>query len=95
MTRPLGAPQGQRFSCAQVSSSYLVVAFSLPEDFLYLKGDLKGGFKATLSDLLPPMVLAHGKQGFSVPDFGWRNSLIDKYGSVQEGLAEKYLNAMR
>lgn len=80
---------------ALLSQALVEFAFSLPENFTYLGGQLKGGFKAAIADLLPETVLEHGKQGFSVPDFGWRNELIEKSGSVQEGLAENYLNAMR
>ena len=80
---------------ALLSTELVEFAFTLPERFLYRGGELKGGFKWAVADMLPSVVLDHAKQGFSVPDFGWRNAFVAQFGSVQEGLADKYLNAIQ
>lgn len=46
-------------------------AFSLPEDFLYKEGALKGGLKYAYRDILPPEILNRGKKGFSLPMGQW------------------------
>ena len=46
-------------------------AFSLPEDFLYRNGELKGGLKYAYKDILPPTILQRDKKGFSIPMVDW------------------------
>jgi asparagine synthase (glutamine-hydrolysing) len=75
-----------------LSRALVDFAFSLPEDFLYRDGGLKGGFKHALRAVLPLAVLEHRKQGFSVPDSGWRRALVSRYGSLQEGMLNRYLS---
>ena len=77
-----------------LSRSMVEFAFSLQENFLYRGGELKGGFKHTLRSVLPSAVLEHRKQGFSVPDSGWRGTLIRHHGSLQEGMLNHYLRYM-
>ena len=75
-----------------LSRALIEFAFSLPEAFLYPNGGLKEGLKTALRDLLPESVREHRKQGFSVPDSGWRRALVSQFGSMQEGIAATYLN---
>ena len=76
---------------ALLSTNMVETAFLLPERFVYSNNELKGGLRKTLRDHLPSSVLAATKQGFSVPDTGWRTELIEKSGSVQEALLTPYL----
>jgi asparagine synthase (glutamine-hydrolysing) len=55
-----------------LSKDLIEFAFSLPEKFLYRDGELKGGLKFAVAELLPPNIIQRKKQGFSVPDLGWR-----------------------
>jgi asparagine synthase (glutamine-hydrolysing) len=75
-----------------LSRKLVEFAFSLPADFLYRDGALKGGLKHVLRAILPSAVLEHQKQGFSVPDNGWRRTLVNSHGSLQEGMLSRYLN---
>lgn len=74
-----------------LSTDLVEFAFSLPESFLYREGRLKGGFRFALRKLLPATILERGKQGFSVPDSGWRRQLISTYGSLQEAILERFV----
>jgi asparagine synthase (glutamine-hydrolysing) len=74
-----------------LSRAMIEFAFSLPEDFLYLKGDLKGGLKMALTGVLPEAILNRGKQGFGVPDFGWKKQLAKRHGSFSEALVYEFL----
>ena len=76
---------------ALLSTEVVEFAFSLPDTFTYAKGELKGGFREALAPMMPSQVVGHAKQGFSVPDSGWRSDLIRRHGSVQEGIACAYL----
>lgn len=78
-----------------LSRKLIEFAFSLDETLLYRSGQLKGGLKQALSDLLPESVLSHAKQGFSVPDFGWKKTVFGAYGTLQESMAEPYLNGRK
>ncbi len=75
-----------------LSRSLVEFAFRLPENFLYQNNRLKGGFKSALEALLPSAILNHRKQGFSVPDSGWRSALLRQHRSLQEGIVGHYLN---
>ena len=74
-----------------LSKEIVEFAFSLPESFIYKQGMLKGGMKSAFSRLLPDDILYRRKQGFSVPDTGWRKNL-SKDGIIQEALIGVYLN---
>lgn len=77
-----------------LSRSLIEFAFSLPESFIYKDGELKGGLKWALRDILPASILQRGKQGFSIPDDGWKRELVQKYGSLQEAFLEPVLKNM-
>ena len=55
-----------------LSRKLIEYAFSLPEDFIYKDGQLKGGLKYAYKDELPPEILARGKKGFSIPLHAWK-----------------------
>ena len=74
-----------------LSKSLIEFAFSLDDDFLYNGGILKAGFKNALRDLLPESLLLRSKQGFSVPDFGWKSRLIGEHGTLQESMLGRYI----
>jgi asparagine synthase (glutamine-hydrolysing) len=74
-----------------LSKSLIEFAFSLDDDFLYNGGILKAGFKNALRDLLPESLLLRSKQGFSVPDFGWKSRLIGEHGTLQESMLARYI----
>ena len=76
-----------------LSTALIELAFSLPDTYVYLHDELKGGLRQTLRDRLPEAVLAHGKQGFSIPDAQWRRTLIAEHGSVQEAIVSHALEA--
>jgi asparagine synthase (glutamine-hydrolysing) len=75
-----------------LSTELAEFAFSLPESFTYAHGQLKGGFRDTMHPFLPPAVLSHAKQGFSVPNQGWKTSRIQQFGSLQESILSYYIN---
>ena len=77
---------------ALLSTSLVELAFSLPDAVVYFNGELKGGLRHVLRSRLPAEVLAHGKQGFSIPDADWRRELITRHGSVQEAMAAHTLD---
>ncbi len=74
-----------------LSRSMIEFAFSLPENFVYMNGDLKGGLKAAMRGVLPEAILARGKQGFGVPNFGWKKQLAARHGSFNEALLNAFL----
>jgi len=76
-----------------LSTPLIEFAFSLPESFIYKNGQLKGGLKYALIGILPDTIINRKKQGFSVPDFGWRKKATDKYGSMQEFLIKEFLES--
>lgn len=57
-----------------LSRKVMEFAFSLPEDFLYKNGDLKGGLKYAFRHDLPDSILNRDKKGFSIPLHAWRGS---------------------
>jgi asparagine synthase (glutamine-hydrolysing) len=69
-----------------LSTKLVEFAFSLPESFIYRNNQLKGGFKYALRKLLPANILQMPKQGFSVPDFGWKTKMKKTFGSSQESI---------
>ncbi|NOH10453.1 MAG: asparagine synthase (glutamine-hydrolyzing) [Chloroflexi bacterium] len=74
-----------------LSTKIVEFAFGLPEEFIYKNNLLKGGLKYSLEGLLPGSILYRKKQGFSVPDFGWKSNLRSQYGSIQEALLQQTL----
>jgi asparagine synthase (glutamine-hydrolysing) len=78
-----------------LSRSMIEFAFSLPESFVYMNGELKGGLKAALQGVLPKSILSRGKQGFGMPDFGWKKQLAVKHGSFGEALVDTFLEGRR
>jgi asparagine synthase (glutamine-hydrolysing) len=54
-----------------LSRDVVEFAFSLPEHFLYLGGQLKGGLKYAYRDLLPDSILNRPKKGFGIPTVAW------------------------
>ncbi|MCK5384960.1 MAG: asparagine synthase (glutamine-hydrolyzing) [Alphaproteobacteria bacterium] len=73
-----------------LSRALIEFPFSLPENFLYKGNELKGGMKYSFKDFLPDKILNRGKQGFSVPDRGWRKN-AEASGSLQELFLEQFL----
>jgi len=63
----------------------------LPESSIYKGGQLKGGLKYSLKGVLPEEIITRKKQGFSVPDFGWRKDISERYGSMQEFLIKRFV----
>ena len=55
-----------------LSRDLVEFAFTLPEDFLYLNGQLKGGLKYAYRDLLPQPILNRPKKGFGIPTHVWQ-----------------------
>ena len=55
------------------------MAFSLPEDFLYKNGELKGGLKYAFRNDLPSEILERDKKGFSIPMHIWRKDGYQKF----------------
>lgn len=55
-----------------LSRNVIEFAFSLPEHFLYLDGQLKGGLKYAYRDLLPDSILNRPKKGFGIPTLAWQ-----------------------
>ncbi|HEY8190490.1 MAG TPA: asparagine synthase C-terminal domain-containing protein, partial [Micavibrio sp.] len=74
-----------------LSRAMIEFAYSLPESFLYKEGQLKGGLKAACAELLPSSIIGRGKQGFSVPDSGWRKAMTKQSGSLQEAFLDHAL----
>jgi len=74
-----------------LSTKLIEYAFSLPESFIYKGGQLKGGLKYSLKGVLPEEIITRKKQGFSVPDFGWRKDISERYGSMQEFLIKRFV----
>jgi asparagine synthase (glutamine-hydrolysing) len=54
-----------------LSRKIIEYAFSLPEDFLYKNGELKGGLKYAFRNELPREILERDKKGFSIPLHAW------------------------
>lgn len=61
-------------------------AFSVPEDVLYLNGELKGLLKHAFTGNLPKEILERGKFGFSIPVSKWRDSLLNGMKFKQEAI---------
>ncbi|MCC6598981.1 MAG: asparagine synthase (glutamine-hydrolyzing) [Alphaproteobacteria bacterium] len=57
-----------------LSRKIIEFAFSLPEDFLYKNGALKGGLKYAFKDELPPEIITRPKKGFSIPLHIWKGA---------------------
>jgi asparagine synthase (glutamine-hydrolysing) len=74
-----------------LSKSVVEHAFNLPDKFLYKNKELKGGLKTSIKELLPKNLLTRKKQGFGVPDFGWKKAIKFKDSSIQEGILKKFL----
>lgn len=75
-----------------LSRNLVEFAFSLPDSFIYKNNQLKGGLKYSLSHLLPSNILNRSKQGFSVPDYGWRKKAVQNSCSLQEYLLTPFFN---
>ena len=73
-----------------LSTQLIEFAFTLPESFIYKDGQLKGGLKYALRGILPETIINRKKQGFSVPDFGWRKKITAESSSVQEFLIKEF-----
>ena len=68
------------------------LAFSLPDAFTYLGDELKGGLRTSLRPRLPTVVAEHAKQGFSIPNAGWREELERKHGSVSQAMLAPFVD---
>jgi asparagine synthase (glutamine-hydrolysing) len=55
-----------------LSRKIIEYAFSLPEDFLYKNGELKGGLKYAFKNELPSEIINRDKKGFSIPLHAWK-----------------------
>ena len=78
-----------------LSKEMIEFAFSLPESFIFLDNQLKGGLKESLRGLVPNAILDRGKQGFGVPDFGWKKNLASQHGSFGEAMVREFLGEVR
>jgi asparagine synthase (glutamine-hydrolysing) len=76
-----------------LSQQLIEFAFRLPQSFVYRGGRLKGGLKHAIRDLVPRSVLERDKQGFSVPDSGWRRRLVSEHGSIQEAIVSRFIES--
>lgn len=76
-----------------LSRKLVEFCYSLPERYVMLGGELKGGLKHALRGKLPSEILFRKKQGFSVPDFGWRRAAEQESGSLQEYLLRPFLRS--
>lgn len=74
-----------------LSKELVEYAFSLPDEFIYKGGQLKGGLKFAVKALLPSNIINRAKQGFSVPGHGWKRDIIRQHSSLQEGIIEHFL----
>jgi asparagine synthase (glutamine-hydrolysing) len=75
-----------------LSRELVELAFSLPEDFIYMGGQLKGGLKYAYRDILPPEILKRGKKGFGIPVRAW-DVLSDE--SFEVAVLRDYLRVRR
>lgn len=73
-----------------LSKKLVDFAFSLPETFHYRGKTLKGGLKLALRGVLPATILNRSKQGFSLPNSGWKHEVRDAGRSMQEKLLESF-----
>lgn len=79
-----------------LSKKLVEFAFSLPESFIYLNDELKGGLKYALRDVLPEIILNRPKQGFSLPNNGWKDNLTRlSESTIQEKLLVKFIHFMK
>ncbi|HET9957113.1 MAG TPA: asparagine synthase (glutamine-hydrolyzing) [Polyangiaceae bacterium] len=62
--------------------------FALPESIRLCGRELKGLFKAALSERLPRAVLRRGKTGFSVPMATWGKAYFGEQSSIQDRTLE-------
>lgn len=76
-----------------LSRKLIEYAFSLPENFVYRNGELKGGMKFAFRKTLPEQILERRKQGFSVPDTGWRKKFQKQGCFIQETFLQEYLGS--
>jgi asparagine synthase (glutamine-hydrolysing) len=77
-----------------LSRKLIEYAFSLPEDFLYKNGDLKGGLKYAFRHELPAEILNRDKKGFSIPLHVWTGK-DEKIRRFQESVFEYYQTHFR
>lgn len=73
-----------------LSREVVEYAFSLPEDFLYLDGQLKGGIKYAYRNLLPAQILNRPKKGFGIPTKAWE--VINNETSFEQIVLKNFLN---
>ena len=78
-----------------LSKEIIEFSFGIPENIRVLKGDLKGLFKYTFSDLLPKQIIDREKKGFSIPSKAWRNDLYDGYSYPQEKILELFTSQLK
>lgn len=62
-----------------LSREVIETAFSLPEDFIYKNGELKGGLKYAFRNDLPAEILNRDKKGFSIPMHIWKSEGYKKF----------------
>ena len=74
-----------------LDTSVIEYAFSLPEDFIYKGGRLKGGLKHNFQDHLPAEILSRGKKGFSLPIHKWYADDLSNFGTIEEVLLRHYV----
>jgi asparagine synthase (glutamine-hydrolysing) len=72
-----------------LSRELVELAFSLPEDFIYRDGALKGGLKHAYCDALPREILQRAKKGFGIPVGAW--DLLGNDESFELGVLREYL----
>ena len=73
-----------------LSRALMEFAFSLPEDFIYRDGELKGGLKYSFRHLLPGEILRRSKQGFSIPTMRWGENVLAGCGTFQEAYVRHF-----
>jgi asparagine synthase (glutamine-hydrolysing) len=74
-----------------LSRELVELAFSLPENFLYLDGALKGGLKHAYRDVLPREILQRAKKGFGIPAGAW--DVLGDDESFELGVLRDYLKS--
>jgi asparagine synthase (glutamine-hydrolysing) len=78
-----------------LSRSLVEFAFQLPVSFLYRGGELKGGLKYAVRDMLPRTVLSRTKLGFGVPWRAWKGRLVGDRESLQEAVLDKFVRTTK
>jgi asparagine synthase (glutamine-hydrolysing) len=73
-----------------LSTELIEFAFSLPENLVYLNGQLKGLLRQAYRGILPDQIIERQKKGFSIPLREWSTSGNFPRFTTQPALVDKY-----